>query len=133
MKIEEVEGIGPAYTAKLQAAGVNSTDDFLASAGSKSGREKLAEATGISETLIRDWANMVDLMRINGVGKQFSELLEAAGVDSCPELAQRRADNLHAKLEEANAAKNLTNRVPSLSEVEKWIEQAKTLPKVVTH
>jgi predicted flap endonuclease-1-like 5' DNA nuclease len=133
MKIEEVEGIGPVYSEKLSAAGASTTDEFLKLAGTKSGREKLAEATGISETLIRDWANMVDLMRLNGVGKQFSELLEAAGVDSCAELAQRNAENLAAKLAEVNEAKNLTNRTPSLSEVEKWINEAKTMPKVVSH
>ncbi|MEQ1936040.1 MAG: DUF4332 domain-containing protein, partial [Fimbriimonadaceae bacterium] len=90
-------------------------------------------ASGISEAMIRDWVNHADLMRINGVGPQFAEMLEASGVDSIPELAQRNAANLATKLDEVNAAKNLANRTPSLSEVERWIEEAKTMPRIVTH
>lgn len=133
MKIIEIEGVGPAYASKFAAAGVETTDDLLNAGASKSGREKLAEATGMSESMIRDWVNMCDLMRLSGVGKQYSDLLEAAGVDSCAELAQRNAENLHAKLTEVNTAKNLTNRAPSMPEVEKWIAEAATKPKVVTH
>jgi predicted flap endonuclease-1-like 5' DNA nuclease len=133
MNIAEVEGIGPAFAEKLGAVGVSTVGDLLEKGASPEGRESLAEASGISEAMIRDWVNHADLMRINGVGPQFAEMLEASGVDSIPELAQRNAANLATKLDEVNAAKNLANRTPSLSEVERWIEEAKTMPRIVTH
>ncbi len=130
-KIAEIEGIGPAYAEKLEAVGVKTTDDLLNRAASPKDRKKLAEETGISEKLILKWANHADLFRIKGVAGQFAELLEAAGVDTVKELRHRVAANLHPKLVEVNEAKNLCNRVPALSEVEKMIEQAKELePKL---
>lgn len=128
-KIEEIEGIGPVLGEKFSAAGITNTDKLLAGAKTKKQRAELAEATGISEKQILKFANMVDLFRINGVGPEFAELLEAAGVDTVPELAQRNAENLTTKMEEVNEAKKLTRRVPSLKEVEKWIDEAKTLPR----
>jgi predicted flap endonuclease-1-like 5' DNA nuclease len=132
-KIEEIEGIGPAMGEKLRNAGVKNTDAMLANAKTKKQRQDLAEATGISEKLILKFANMADLFRITGVGQEFAELLEAAGVDTVPELAQRRADNLTAKMEEVNAAKKLTRRTPSLKEVEGWVAQAKELPRALEY
>lgn len=132
-KIEEIEGIGPAYREKLVAAGIDTTDELLAAGGGKKGRGELAEKTGISETLILEWVNRADLFRLKGVGKQYSDLLEASGVDSVPELAQRNAANLAKKMEEVNEAKNLCNRAPSESEVSDWIEQAKGMERAVTH
>lgn len=132
-KIEEIEGIGSVMGEKLRQAGVNTTDKLLQSTTSKTQRKTLAEQTGISEKLILKFANMADLFRINGVGQEFSELLEAAGVDTVPELAMRNAENLVAKMNEINEAKNLTRRTPSLAEVEKWIGEAKTLPRVLTY
>jgi predicted flap endonuclease-1-like 5' DNA nuclease len=131
--IEDIEGIGPAYAAKLREAGVNTVEGLLEHGASSSGRDKLEAATGISGSLILTWVNHADLFRINGVAGQFSELLEAAGVDSVPELAQRNPANLAAKLAEVNAEKNLTNRVPGETEVADWIEQAKSLGRKVTH
>ena len=133
MKVSEIEGIGPAYAGKLDAAGVSSTDDLLAKGASRKGREDLAVATGISETLILEWVNHVDLMRLDGVGSEYSDLLEEAGVDSCAELAHRNAANLHAALASANEAKKLVRQLPSEAMVGRWIEEAKTLDKVVTH
>jgi predicted flap endonuclease-1-like 5' DNA nuclease len=132
-KVEEIEGVGPAYAEKLTEAGATTVEKLLELGGTKKGREALAEQTGIGEKLILTWVNHADLMRIDGIGPQFSELLEAAGVDSVAELAQRRADNLAAKLAEVNEEKNLVNRVPSETEVQKFIDQAKELPKAVTH
>jgi predicted flap endonuclease-1-like 5' DNA nuclease len=129
LKIEEIEGIGPVYGQKLTAAGVNTDADMLERAGSVKGRAELAAQTGISETLILKWANYVDLARIDGVGPQFAELLEAAGVDTVKELAQRNAANLAAKLAEVNAQKNLAGRSPSESQVADWIAQAKTMER----
>ncbi|MBX7133331.1 MAG: DUF4332 domain-containing protein [Fimbriimonadaceae bacterium] len=131
--IADVEGIGAAYAEKLGAAGIGTVEKLLEAGASAKGREDLAGSTSISEALILKWVNRADLARIKGIGGQYADLLEAAGVDSVPELGQRNGANLHAKLEEVNAAKNLVNRVPSLGEVEEWITQAKALPKVVTH
>ena len=134
MKIEEVEGIGPAYAAKLADAGVTSTDDLLERGAKPGGRKALEEATGITGTLILEWVNHVDLMRIKGVGSEYSDLLEAAGVDSPAELANRNAANLAQTLQEVVAARpGIVRRVPTQSEVEGWIAQSKDLPKVVEH
>ncbi len=132
-KIIDIEGIGAAYAEKMLAAGIKTTDDLLAKCAKPAGRKALAEETGISPKLILTWTNHADLMRINGVGPQFSELLEAAGVDTVKELQHRVPANLQAKLEEVNAQKNLVNRVPSVAEVEKMIAQAKELPAAVEY
>ncbi|MEL6364948.1 MAG: DUF4332 domain-containing protein [Pseudomonadota bacterium] len=132
-KITEVEGIGPAYAEKLEAEGVKTTDDYLAKAGSKAGRKALAEATGISDKLILRWANQADLMRIKGVGEEFAELLEAAGVDTVKELATRNAANLTEAMAKVNEEKKLARRAPALSETEKWVEQAKTMDPAISH
>lgn len=134
MKIEDIEGVGPAYAAKLQEAGINMTDDMLMAGATSSGRDKVASMTGISGKLILEWTNHVDLMRISGVGSEYSDLLEAAGVDSPAELAQRNAKNLAQTFAELDAARpNTVRRVPSETVVAGWIEQARKLPKVVTH
>jgi predicted flap endonuclease-1-like 5' DNA nuclease len=133
MKIVEIEGIGPAFAEKLAAVGVDTAEELLEKGGSAKGRDELAEATGISSKLVMTWVNHADLMRITGVGPQYAELLEASGVDSVPELGQRKAANLAAKMAEVNEEKNLVNRVPSEAEVERWIDEAKTLPKAVHH
>ncbi len=132
-KIIDIEGIGETYAKALQDAGVATTEARLDTAGSAAGRATLAEKTGVTPQRVLEWVNRADLMRINGVGSEYSDLLEAAGVDTVKELAQRRADNLQAKLAEVNTAKNLTNRAPSAAEVEKWIAEAKTLPAKVSH
>ena len=132
-KIEEIEGIGPAYAEKLAQAGVASCAALLEQGASAAGRGQLCEATGISGSLLLRWVNHADLFRINGIGPQYAELLEAAGVDSVAELAQRVPANLHAKLVEVQEQKNLTGRAPAATLVADWVEQAKHLPKVVTH
>lgn len=131
--IADIEGIGPAFATKLNDAGIGTVERLLQATATRDQREQLAERTGISSKVLLDWANRADLMRIKGIGTQFSDLLEAAGVDSVPELAQRNAENLYAKLAEINESKNLVNRLPSLKEVESMIEEAKGLPRVVTH
>jgi len=134
MKIEDVEGIGPAYAAKLTAAGVSSTDDLLEQGAKPSGRKTLETATGIDHDLILEWVNHVDLMRLKGVGSEYSDLLEAAGVDSPAELAQRNAANLANTFQEVIAAlPGDVRRIPSEAVVQGWIDQAKGLPKVVEH
>ena len=132
-KVEEIEGIGPVLGEKLRAAGINTVDKLLENAATKKQRQSLAEETGIPEKQILKFTNMADLFRLNGVGQEYAELLEVAGVDTVPELAQRNAANLTAKMEEVNEAKNLTRKTPSATEVEKWIAQAKELPRVIEY
>jgi predicted flap endonuclease-1-like 5' DNA nuclease len=133
MNIEEIEGVGASYGKKLSAVGVGTVEVLLEKGGRRLSREKLAEATGISEKLILEWVNRADLMRIKGVGSEYSDLLEAAGVDSCLELAHRVPANLHKKMEEVNAAKRLVRRLPTEPEVTQWVAAAKAMPKVVEH
>ena len=132
-KIVDVEGIGPVYAEKLVAGGIDSTEKLLEKCSKPAGRKALEEETGISGKLILTWTNHCDLMRIDGVGPQFSELLEAAGVDTVKELKHRKPENLQPKLEEVNAEKKLVRRVPALKEVEKMIAQAAELPAVMEY
>jgi predicted flap endonuclease-1-like 5' DNA nuclease len=133
MKIEDVEGIGGAWADKLIAAGVRTTDDLLMAGGSAGGRERLEAATGISSTRLLEWVNHVDLMRINGVGAEYADLLEAAGVDSAAELARRNAKNLAETFQELDAARNTVRNIPSEAVIQTWIDEAKTMDKVVSH
>ncbi len=133
MKIEDLEGVGPVLGAKLRDAGVQTTDDLLEKAGPAAGRRALADATGIGPGQLLKWTNQVDLYRISGVGSEYADLLEASGVDSCAELAQRNPANLATTMAEANAARSIVRRLPTEDVVAGWIEQAKALPKVVTH
>ena len=132
-KIVDIEGVGNVYAEKLTAANIKTTDELLAQCAKPAGRKELAEATGISPKLIMTWTNHVDLMRINGVGPQFSELLEASGVDSVKEFKHRIPANLQAKMEEVNAQKHLVGRVPTVTEIEKMVAQAKELPAVIEY
>jgi predicted flap endonuclease-1-like 5' DNA nuclease len=134
MKIEDVEGIGPTFAEKLTAAGVGTTDALLDRGATAAGRDKLSEETGISERMLLEWVNHADLMRISGVGSEYADLLEAAGVDSCAELAQRNAANLAQTFQELDAARpNWIRQVPGEATVAGWIEQASQLAKVVSH
>ena len=132
-KIEEIEGIGPAYAEKLSAADVKTTDDLLKLCCDAKGRKSTSEKTGVSAGQLLKWANMADLMRISGVGSEYSELLEAAGVDTVKELRNRNSENLAVKMAEVNETKNLTRTVPSEKVVKGWVEQAKTLDPLITH
>ncbi|MBN1973650.1 MAG: DUF4332 domain-containing protein [Sedimentisphaerales bacterium] len=132
-KIEDIEGIGLAYGEKLRNAGVSSTDQLLTAGKTKKGRAELAQKTGISESLILKWVNMVDLYRIKGVGSEFSELLEAAGVDTVKELKHRIPANLVKKMTEVKESRKITRVVPTEAVVKDWIEQAKKLPAAVEY
>jgi len=131
--ILKIEGIGDVYRQKLVSIGVKTVETLLKQGASPSGREKIAMDAGISKGLILEWVNHADLWRIKGVGEEYSDLLEEAGVDTVVELAQRRADNLYAKMSEVNMAKKLVRRLPTESQVGDWINQAKFLPRVVMY
>ena len=128
-----IEGIGEAYTQKLKEAGLRTVEALLEKGKTETGRQAIAEQTGISGKLVLEWVNHADLFRIKGVGPQYSDLLEAAGVDTVVELALRKPENLTQKMAEVNAAKKLVRKLPVQAQVEDWIEQAKRLPRVVTY
>lgn len=132
-KIEEIEGVGAAYATKLRNADVNTVESLLEKGSTKSHRSTLSKDTGIDEKLILKWVNHADLMRVKGIGPEFSELLEAAGVDTVNEFRKRKAENLHAKMAEVNAAKSLVRRMPSLEQLSEMIEMAKTLEAKVSY
>lgn len=132
-KLSIIEGIGETYELKLKEAGVNSVEELLETCASKKGRVELAEKAGITEKLILKWANHADLARIKGIGGEYAELLEAAGVDTVPELSNRRADNLYAKIVEINENKNLVRKLPTQKQVEDWIQQAAELPRILQY
>lgn len=132
-QIEDIEGIGPQYAEKLRAAGIASVEKLLESGATAKGRDELSTKTGISSKMILTWVNHADLFRIKGVAGQFSELLEATGVDTVPELAQRNAENLQKAMAQTNDEKHLAKTTPSLKQVTDWIAEAKTLPKTVSH
>ncbi|MEN8802426.1 MAG: DUF4332 domain-containing protein [Arenicellales bacterium] len=132
-RLSAIEGIGKAYSAKLEEAGIGTLEDLLKVCCEKKGRKEISEKSGISEKLVLNWVNRADLSRIKGVSTQYADLLECAGVDTVPELAQRNPENLQAKMAEINGEKNLVRKVPTASLVQDWVAQAKELPRLVTH
>lgn len=132
-KVIDIEGIGPVYAERLHGAGIRTTAELLDRAKDPKGREALSALTGIDHKRILKWANMADLMRINGIGEEYSELLEAAGVDTVKELQHRVAANLTARMAEVNAIKHLVRQVPAEAMVSRWIEEAKRLPAILTY
>lgn len=131
--IVDIEGIGPVYKKKLKEAGVATTEKLLVVAATPKGRKDLAEKTGISESLVLEWVNLSDLFRIKGVGSEYSDLLEEAGVDTVVELSKRVAKNLFAKMVEINTEKKLVRKMPVEKQVADWVEQAKKLPRIVSY
>ena len=132
-KISDIEGIGSTYAQKLSDIGISTTEALLKQGASKKGRKEIADKSNISEKLILKWVNRADLARIKGVGEEYADLLEVAGVDTVPELAQRNAENLYNKMVEVNAEKKLVRQVPAKPKVEDWVVQAKELDRVVTY
>ena len=130
-KLETIEGIGPIYAEKLRAAGVGSVKALLRAGATPVGRKELEERTGIGHEYILDWVNRADVMRVRGVGEEYSDLLEKAGVDTVPELAQRNPDHLYQKIIRVNEEKELVRRPPTRNMVARWIKQAKTMDRAV--
>jgi len=133
MKLADIEGIGPTYAEKLAAAGISSVEKLLQGGATPKGRKEIASKSGIGEKSILEWVNRADLYRLKGVGSEYSDLLEAAGVDTVVELATRKAENLFKKMTEVNAEKKLVRQLPSEKQVAEWIEQAKTLPRNISY
>lgn len=131
--IEDVEGIGPVIGARLRAAGVSDTDTMLKATRTAALRKALAAKVEMTTGQVLKLANMVDLYRINGVGSEYAELLEAAGVDTVPELRRRNVGNLHQSLCDINSKRNLVRRIPTEDEVGRWVEQAKGLPRMLSY
>jgi len=131
--IQMIEGVGEVYAEKLSQAAITTSEGLLQAGATPGGREVIAEKSGISKELILRWVNHADLFRVDGIGKQYAELLEAAGVDSVLELSQRNADHLRRRLSELNDTRHLVRKVPSASQVESWIRSAAGLPRVVSH
>ncbi len=131
--ITDIQGIGEAYAVKLRAAEVLTTESLLKKGGTPLGRKELAKATGFNPKQILEWVNRADLYRVSGIGAQYSDLLEAAGIDTVMELANRNATALLGTMTAANQKKNLVNKMPGLSQVEGWIKTAKTLKRAVEY
>jgi len=132
-KLTEIEGVGAVYAQQLREAGIETTQGLLKKGASPGGRKEIAEQTDISPKLILEWVNHVDLFRIRGVAEEYADLLEEAGVDTVPELAQRNAENLYQKMVAVNLEKKLVRRLPALTQVSDWVQQAKQLPRVINY
>lgn len=132
-KVIDIEGVGPVYAEKLNAAGIKTANQYLELAATPKGRKEIAEQTGISPALILKWANHCDLYRIKGIGPQFAEILEAAGVDTVKELRHRNPDNLAVTIAKVNEEKKLVRRIPTAGELRRMVDQAATLEPVMTY
>lgn len=132
-KLQTIEGIGDTYAEKLQQAGIGSLEALLEQGKTAKGRADLEAKTGISGKLILKWVNRADLFRVKGIGEEYGDLLEVAGIDTVPELAQRNAEHLYNKMVEVNNERKLARRLPSQAQVADWIEQAKKLPRMLTY
>jgi predicted flap endonuclease-1-like 5' DNA nuclease len=130
-KLMNIEGNGEVMAGKLKDAVLKSIDTLLRQGASAQRRRAIAEKASISEKNVWEWVNQAYLIRIRGVGAQYADLLEEAGVDTVVELAQRNPGSLHQKLDAVNQEKKLVRRLPSLFKVTNWIDEAEKLPKVV--
>jgi predicted flap endonuclease-1-like 5' DNA nuclease len=129
----DIEGIGKVQAGKLEAAGITTQEQLLTAAATPSGRDDLAARANLTRNQVLEWANRADLARVSGIGEEYADLLEAAGVDTVPELAQRNAANLHARLVDVNEEKILVRHLPTADAVAKWVEEAKALPRVLQY
>lgn len=132
-KLEEVEGIGPAFAKRLREAGIRSLWDLLKKGLTRKGRKEIAELVRASPKQVLAWVNRADLFRVRGIGEEYSDLLEKAGVDTVPELANRQPANLYVALGQVNTAKKLVRRMPTESQVKAWVKNAKTLKRIVEY
>ncbi len=130
-KIETIEGIGSIYGRNLRRAGITSIDDLLRAGSTRRKRYYLAKKVGVSPSTVLRWICRADLFRVSGIGKQYSSLLESAGVNSVANLSKRNPHKLYQQLIETNWEKNMVKRTPPLEKVKDWVENAKTLKQLV--
>jgi predicted flap endonuclease-1-like 5' DNA nuclease len=133
MKVIEIEGIGPANAKKLEEIGISSVEALLDNGSTPKGRKEIASKTGIADVHVLKWVNRADLFRVKGIGSQYSDLLEASGVDTVVELAARKPEHLAKKMSEVNEVKKLVRQLPSEKQVAEWIEHAKSLPRAISY
>jgi len=131
--IDAIEGIGHKYATKLRKARIRTTDALLKRGADRAGRKQLVAETGFTTHQIMEWVNRADLFRVKGIGEEYSDLLEASGVDTVKELRTRNVTNLTAKMAEINTKKRLVRRLPTESMVERWVAEAKKLNPVVKY
>jgi predicted flap endonuclease-1-like 5' DNA nuclease len=129
----KIEGIGEKYATKLKMIGISTMEALLERGRTPHGRKVVAEKSGITKTLILEWVNLADLFRIKGVGEEYSDLLEEAGVDTVVELAQRNPENLYNSIVEVNKKKKLVRKLPTEDQIKNWVKQAKKLPRIVEY
>jgi predicted flap endonuclease-1-like 5' DNA nuclease len=132
-KLEVIEGIGPIYAEQLRKGSIGTVEALLEEGTTPAGRQQIEDRTGIGHALVLEWVNLADLMRIKGIGEEYSDLLEEAGVDTVKELRNRVPENLYEALVKTNEVKSLVRRLPTLKMVRDWVEQAKRLPPKVTY
>ena len=131
--IDTIEGIGHKQATSLRKARIRTVEALLKKGATRKGRREIAAATGIGDKLILAWVNRADLMRVRGVGEEYSDLLEAAGVDTVKELRRRNPANLLASMIEVNSKKALVRRLPTEAMVERWVEHAGELDFVIKY
>ncbi len=131
--IDTIEGIGIQNARKLRKAGIRTTEALLKRAGTRKGRRHLSAEIKVSEKLVLEWVNRADLMRVRGVGEEYSDLLESAGIDTVKELRRRNPASLLSKIVETNGSRSLVRRLPTAAMVERWVEHAKELPEAVSY
>ncbi len=133
MNLKDIEGIGEVFATKLHDQGVKNVDDLLNKAATPRQRKELADACGLTEHKILEWANRADLYRIKGIGSEYSDLLEACGVDTVVELSTRKPENLIKKMADINEAKKLVRQLPTEEQLRGWVDQAKALPRILQY
>ncbi len=131
--LTKIVGIEPTFVERLKKTGITTTEALLERGSSPKGRQEICKVTGISEDKVLRLVNLSDLFRIKGIGEEYSDLLDAAGVDTVPEMATRNAKNLYETLVTINQERNIVRQVPSQTTINKWIENAKTLPRVIKY
>jgi predicted flap endonuclease-1-like 5' DNA nuclease len=112
-KLSEIEGLDESMEQKLKSIGITTEEELVAASATSKERAELSKKIDVAEKVILKWANRADLARVKGIGMEFADLLEAAGVDTVPELAQRKAENLLIKLTEVNAEYKFVKRLPT--------------------
>ena len=133
LKIIEIKGVGPSYGEKLESLNIKTTYDLLKKCTTPQDRRKISKKSKISETIILKWVNMIDLLRIKGIGVEISEFMECLGIDTINKLANSDPEILFQKMKDLNNNKNIIKRTPTLRKVENWISQAKEIPRIVKY